>query len=117
MAAKTKKLHQKRPNVKPVMAFIVLGIIVCSFFIFAMYKNQRSVTDYSKPEHWLSLPLSPEKKVDVFYLYPTSYQKINTTDPDICDIDNPSMLKTAKVNLRGQASAQAPGTQSIIYGV
>jgi hypothetical protein len=70
-----------------------------------MNKKQDSMTDYSKPEHWLSLASSAEKKVDVFYLYPTSYQKINSTDPDICDIDNPSMRKNAKVNLAGQASA------------
>ena len=105
MAGKTKKIHKKQPFFKLGMGFIVLAIVFCSFFIFTVYKNQPNVTDYSKPEHWLSLPPSSGKKVDVFYLYPTSYQKINTTDPDICDIDNPSMLKTAKVNLEGQASA------------
>ena len=105
MVGKTKNLYQRRLFFKLGTGFIVLVIVFCSFFIFVMFKKQRGVTDYSKPEHWLSLPLSSEKMVDVFYLYPTSYQKINATDPNICDIDNPSMLKTSKNNLAGQASA------------
>ena len=32
-------------------------------------------TDYAKPEHWLSRPAATTKAVDVFYLYPTVYQK------------------------------------------
>ena len=53
-------------------------------------------TDYSKPEHWLSLPITTDKEVDVFFLYPTAWQKVSDSDPNICDIDNPSMLKGAK---------------------
>ncbi|HQL00317.1 MAG TPA: DUF3089 domain-containing protein [Smithellaceae bacterium] len=52
----------------------------------------RSVaTDYSKAAHWLSIPVVSHN-VDVFYLYPTAWQKVNDSDPNICDIDNPSML-------------------------
>ena len=39
--------------------------------------NAKIITDYSKAEHWLVLPVSIEKEVDVFYLYPTAWQKIN----------------------------------------
>jgi hypothetical protein len=53
-------------------------------------------TDYSLADHWLSLPATPDKAVDVFYLYPTAWQKVNDSDPNICDIDNPSMLTGAK---------------------
>jgi hypothetical protein len=48
-------------------------------------------TDYSKVYHWLSIPVVSHN-VDVFYLYPTAWQKVHDSDPNICDIDNPSML-------------------------
>lgn len=62
-------------------------------------------TDYSYKEHWLNLPSSEDKKVDVFYLYPTSWQKIKPTEPNICDIDNPVMLKGAPLAFARQATA------------
>jgi hypothetical protein len=43
--------------------------------------------------------------VDVFYLYPTSWQKINQSDPNICEIDNPMMLAGAKLSYARQATA------------
>jgi hypothetical protein len=48
-------------------------------------------TDYSQAAHWLSIPVVSHN-VDVFYLYPTAWQKVHDSDPNICDIDNPSML-------------------------
>jgi hypothetical protein len=48
-------------------------------------------TDYSQTAHWLSIPVV-SYNVDVFYLYPTAWQKVHDGDPNICDIDNPSML-------------------------
>jgi hypothetical protein len=47
-------------------------------------------TDYSQAKHWLSIPVVTEA-VDVFYLYPTAWQR-GANDPYICPIDNPSML-------------------------
>ena len=35
-------------------------------------------TDYSQSAHWLQVPRAPRWKVDVFYVYPTSYAR---TDP------------------------------------
>jgi len=64
-----------------------------------------TATDYSKPEHWLSLPTVIDKPVDIFYLYPTAWSKVNQTDPNICDIDNPSMLIGAKSAFARQATA------------
>ncbi len=48
------------------------------------------VTDYSQAKHWLSIPVATEA-VDVFYLYPTAWQR-GDNEPYICEIDNPSML-------------------------
>lgn len=63
-----------------------------------------SVTDYSQAEHWLSLPAT-SKDVDVFYLYPTAWQKIDPSDPNINEIDNASMLLGANGAFDRQATA------------
>ncbi|MBK5262469.1 MAG: DUF3089 domain-containing protein [Peptostreptococcaceae bacterium] len=61
-------------------------------------------TDYSQVSHWLSVPAA-KMVVDVFYLSPTCWQKIDSTDPNICDIDNPSMLAGALPAFERQATA------------
>jgi hypothetical protein len=61
-------------------------------------------TDYSQAAHWLSAP-APVKDVDVFYLYPTAWQKDSTSPEVICRIDNPQMLKGALSAYNRQATA------------
>ena len=63
-----------------------------------------AATDYSQAAHWLSIP-APIMAVDVFYLYPTCWQKVDSTDPNICNIDNPSMLAGALPAFERQATA------------
>ena len=60
-------------------------------------------TDYSKSEHWLSLPPTIYA-ADVFYFYPTAW---NNTDsnPRICAINNASMLVGAAAAFGRQATA------------
>ncbi len=89
-----------------------LTFIVCTdiHVTAATPKYQQVITDYSKPEHWLSLPSSITKKVDIFYIYPTAWKNNPaihnvTNEPHICTIDNPSMLAGAKTALRTQATA------------
>jgi hypothetical protein len=65
----------------------------------------QDVTDYSQSEHWLFLPASVDKEVDVFYLYPTSWQKVDPNEPSICAIDNPLMPKYSKLAFARQATA------------
>jgi hypothetical protein len=64
--------------------------------------------DYSQAAHWLAAPTSTPLPVDVFYVYPTAYSKTATSDPDICSIDNPTMLAGAKGALQRQATSFAP---------
>ena len=54
--------------------------------------NSKVATDYSIASHWLSIPptLYP---VDIFYFYPSAWEKLNPSDPMICEIDNPLMLQ------------------------
>ncbi len=88
-------------------AFLVLITILFSTSLGAC-GNTIVAVDYSKPEHWLSAPAVVDKPVDVFYLYPTAWQKVNQSDPNICEIDNPIMLKGAKLAYSRQATAFEP---------
>ena len=65
-------------------------------------------TDYAKPEHWLSRPAATTNAVDVFYLYPTVYQKKTPADANICNVDNPDMVQRSQQAFAYQASAFAP---------
>ncbi len=62
------------------------------------------VTDYSIASHWLSIPATLYP-VDIFYYYPTSWNKLKASDPVICEIDNPIMLQTAPMQFKKQATA------------
>lgn len=61
-------------------------------------------TDYSIASHWLSLPATTSKEVDVFYLYPTAWSS-NDPNPQICAIDEPTMLTGAPAAFARQATA------------
>lgn len=66
--------------------------------------------DYSKPKHWLALPSTAAKAVDIFYVYPTSWQndpKVpnDKNEPHVCTINNPSMLAGSRTAFESQATA------------
>ena len=84
-----------------VALFVSLTLVACGN---DNSKSEPVATDYSQAAHWLSLPATV-KAVDVFYLYPTAWQKVNNSDPDICDIDNPSMLAGSASAFARQATA------------
>jgi hypothetical protein len=88
-----------------VAAFILITTSSCSKCDTTQY--DLTATDYSKVAHWLSLPV-PIKNIDVFYLYPTCWSKVDSTDPNICNIDNPSMLAGAVPEFGRQATAFEP---------
>lgn len=90
------------------LVLIVAAGIVFSIILITGTINKHFPVDYSKSEHWLSAPSSPEKSADVFYIYPTSFQKSNENDSNICEIDNPSMLENSKNAFKGQAAAFEP---------
>lgn len=75
------------------------------FSLSSCCNKNRVAIDYSKHEHWLSLPASPQKEADVFYVYPTAWIKENKNEPDVCGIDNKSMLEGSKITFKAQASA------------
>jgi len=94
-------------------AIYLLIIAFFVSFLFVAFGNDalasgQDPTDYSKQEHWLAVPVVLDKKVDVFYLYPTAWKKVNENEPDICSIDNPLMLQWSKAAFGRQATAFEP---------
>lgn len=65
-------------------------------------------TDYSQASHWLAVPESPDKPVDVFYVYPTAYSREASSDPNVCAVDNAGMMKSAQEAYARQAMAFSP---------
>jgi hypothetical protein len=64
------------------LLFIILGIALCFASCASTAPvakasspstDPNAVTDYTKADNWLYLPAKADKKVDVFYIYPTSY--------------------------------------------
>lgn len=61
-------------------------------------------TDYSDTSHWLSNPKG-NKPVDVFYVYPTAWHKVDSTEPNVCLVDHQMMLDGAASAYDRQATA------------
>ena len=64
-----------------------------------------TATDYAQPANWLAAPSDPTKTVDVFYLYPTVWNRAQPSDSIIATIDDPKMQQGAAFALETQASA------------
>ena len=78
------------------LLFCLFSLLACDLF--------RSRSVYANNELWLSLPDNSNKSVDVFYLYPTVWGRINEHDAPICNIDNAMMLQNAPIAFLRQAS-------------
>ena len=85
-----------------------MNLVSCFVLILGCSTEDISVdkkaTDYSQTSHWLSIPVT-SKTVDVFYLYPTCWNKVDSTKPNICTIDDASMLKGSAAVYMRQATA------------
>ncbi len=84
-------------------------VTFCLISLFSCEKSeipeQESVTDYSKSEYWLSLPAACTKDVDIFYLYPASWHKKDSSEANFCAIDNPDMHQGSKKAFDVEATA------------
>ena len=96
---------------KTQLVVIALGILMslaaCVNSVSRTAAPVPAATDYSQAAHWLSIPVVAHD-VDVFYLYPTAWQKVHDSDPNICDIDNPSMLAGSAAAFARSATAFEP---------
>ena len=66
-----------------------------------------NVTDYSQSSNWLTVDTSGSLPVDIFYLYPTAWQK-GPNDSNYCSVENVSMIKGANGAFNRQATAFLP---------
>ena len=66
-------------------------------------ERYRDQVDYSDPNNWLSLPQTPEKNVDVIFLYPTVYGTMVEAEEDMSYIDDMSMRIGAALTAATQA--------------
>lgn len=95
---------------KPHLFVLAAGIIIAlavSACVPISSAPAAQATDYAQAVHWLSIPVVSHD-VDVFYLYPTAWQKVHDSDPNICDIDNPSMLAGSAAAFARSATAFEP---------
>jgi len=85
---------------------ILVGFIIPALIPGCTKDNDEVIqaTDYSVSSHWLSIPATV-KPIDIFYLYPTAWQKVDSTEPNICAINNPKMLKGSASAYARQATA------------
>ena len=65
----------------------------------------KGLPDYAHRANWLAHPTHPKRKIDVFYLYPTSYFKTSPSQPVISTIDDSAMVAGAKRSFGQQATA------------
>ena len=70
-----------------------------------MNVENQPVIDYSDPAHWLSLPASPSKPVDLFYIYPTVWAKVDPGESNYRPIDHAGMHQGAAAAFSHQATA------------
>jgi hypothetical protein len=91
------------------VVFMVVILLATSLVVINNSNPELQVTDYSNPQHWLRIPESINKTVDVFYIYPTTgWYMGNATRPEICEIDNSSMMVGAKGAYARQATTFEP---------
>ncbi len=83
-----------------------LSLLCVVFFTCLIFVScEKKATDYSQTKHWLALPSKTDKQVDVFYFYPTIWERASEKDPITCEIDNAQMLGYSKIIFDEQATA------------
>ena len=90
------------------LAALLLMSILLPGCVARQAENKEAPTDYAVAANWLAMPDTPDKPVDVFYLYPTAWHKESAEEPNICTVDNATLRETAPEMLRQQASVFEP---------
>ena len=88
-----------------VLVVLVVVAALGSVVSLGFSQSEETRIDYSDNSHWLSLPENADKPVDIFYVYPTVWHKVSENEPDICTIDNATMLEGAPKAVELQATA------------
>jgi len=91
--------------------FLKILHLISIFFISLILFSCKTTTnidvntkiDYSNENNWLQISTNSLKEIDVFYTYPTVWHKENPNEPNICEIDNTSMIIGAEKAFNSQA--------------
>lgn len=65
------------------------------------------LTDYADPDNWMLAPASPDKAVDVFFVYPSAYSKASASAPNVGAVTDAKMRSGAQSAYQRDASAFA----------
>ncbi len=90
--------------------FILSGIALATFLTGCSddengTDNTPQPSDYANADNWARISATSGKAVDVFYVYPTTWEKQNPDDPDCCAIDYQPMRTRVEDMIAEQASA------------
>ena len=78
------------------VSLIIITILSCNNKASKTTAAIKTKTDYSDTNNWMSIPKNPnDREVDVFYLYPTTWERENTNESIICPIDHAQMRSGA----------------------
>jgi len=93
-------------NMRLVSGFLAISCLISLFSCEDPYPTDvNPATDYSKTEHWLSLPADNTKDVDIFFVCPTAWYKEDPSEPNFCAIDNRILLIGTRKAFDKQATA------------
>jgi pimeloyl-ACP methyl ester carboxylesterase len=88
------------------MALTIVALVGAAVLAASASAAPVKPTDYRSRSHWLYLPGKSvkQKKVAVFYVYPTAYSRL-PDGPIYAAVDNPGMMRGAQVAFQRQATA------------
>ncbi|MDR1311866.1 MAG: DUF3089 domain-containing protein [Burkholderiaceae bacterium] len=91
----------------PIFCFLFItgacGNVVAEEYALPVQGDNIKPVDYSDSRNWLSLPDGKDTAVDVFFIYPTAWERDKGAYP-IADIDHAGMRQGAVLDLKTRAS-------------
>lgn len=93
-------------SVKRILVLTIAALVGSAALASTAAAAPAKPTDYQSRSHWLYLPDKSvkQKRVAVFYVYPTAYARA-PGGPIYCPVDDPGMMQGAQVSFQRQATA------------
>ena len=106
---KISKWRGRKMSAKRILALTIAALAVSAVLAASAVAAPVKPTDYQSRSHWLYLPGESvkQKKIAVFYVYPTAYSRA-PGGPIYCAVDNAGMMKSARGAYARQAMAFNP---------
>ena len=96
-------------SAKRILALTIAAVVGSAVLAVSAVAAPVKPTDYESRSHWLFLPSKSvkQKRVAVFYVYPTAYTSA-PGGPIYCPVDDPGMMQGAQTAFQRQATAFLP---------